>query len=292
MQAGDQLVLIPAGILGTLDHPSLKRWDILGDGANATVHSRLATAFTACELSAVAENKSKERVGCTGKIFPEWQAVWPKITDVSRGMSLMWTSGQQSLLPPAAKKMLDHQKRKFDEDWRIAFQYLDEYQDGMKNIKDVYTYHWLIVNTRTFYWDEASTSKVKKRRPGHHKHYRTPTADDHMCLCPFGDYFNHQDQGGSGGADSRLPCDVTFSSEGFTITARRDYNPGEEVFVSYGAHSNDFLLVEYGFVMDDNRDDRIELDPVFMDLLKDKAIKSALEERGYFRYDFAPFSSP
>ena len=45
-----------------------------------------------------------------------------------------------------------------------------------------YTYYWLIVNTRSFYFDELGGDV-----PENH--------DDRMILCPFVDYFNHNDRG-------------------------------------------------------------------------------------------------
>ncbi len=75
-----------------------------------------------------------------------------------------------------------------------------------------------------------------------------------MALNPFADYFNHSSRG----------CLVEFSGIGFEITADRAYAEGEEVYISYGKHGNDFLLAEYGFVMDGNVWDDVCLDEVVM----------------------------
>ncbi len=63
-----------------------------------------------------------------------------------------------------------------------------------------YTYHWLIINTRSFYY-ELLGAKIQ------------PARKDRMVLCPFVDYFNHADHG----------CNVSFDQTGFTVTSDRDY---------------------------------------------------------------------
>ncbi len=62
-----------------------------------------------------------------------------------------------------------------------------------------------------------------------------------MAQSPFSDYFNH--------TSSPSACNVLFSSSGYTITTPAKIKQGEEVYISYGNHSNDFLLTEYGFIL-------------------------------------------
>lgn len=45
-----------------------------------------------------------------------------------------------------------------------------------------YTHYWLVVNTRSFYFEPPGAKKV-------------PARDDCMALCPFADYFNHANHG-------------------------------------------------------------------------------------------------
>lgn len=121
-----------------------------------------------------------------------------------------------------------------------------------------YTYFWLIVNTRCFYYDLPTLLKPLTR-------------DDHMCLCPFVDYFNHKDEG----------CAVTFDKKtGYTVTSDRDYMAGEEISTSYGSHSNDFLLAEYGFILESNTWDSLSLDALLLSLLSEED-KERLDEAGY-----------
>ncbi|KAJ5152977.1 uncharacterized protein N7482_009455 [Penicillium canariense] len=107
-----------------------------------------------------------------------------------------------------------------------------------------FSYHWLILNTRSFYWVEAGQEPPEDR-------------NDAMAMLPFADYFNHSD----------VECDVKFDEDGYTLRATEDYKKGDEVYMSYGGHPNDFLLAEYGFFLDKNDSDCLYLDDIiFRDL--------------------------
>lgn len=65
---------------------------------------------------------------------------------------------------------------KLQEDWKIVVQVVPEASFS------TYIYHWLVVNSRSFYYEI----------PG----FDVPASvDDRMVMCPFVDYFNHQDHG-------------------------------------------------------------------------------------------------
>ena len=79
-----------------------------------------------------------------------------------------------------------------------------------------YRYHWLLVNTRSFYYDLLPGEKPASQ-------------NDCMVLCPFADYFNHADHGVcSIRVDIKttlliFQCNVTFNENGFSIMADREY---------------------------------------------------------------------
>jgi hypothetical protein len=180
-----------------------------------------------------------------------WRAVLPAATDLFKAMPYTWEPALQALLPPFAKSLLENQQRKFLKDWNVvsqAFQGLDERS---------YLYRWLIVNTRTFYWTAPGT---KRPRAPH----------DCMALNPFADYFNHADEG----------CSVQYGPVGFKIFAERVYEEGEEINISYGSHSNDFLLTEYGFILSENKWDEIRLDHIIISELSTKQ-RDQLEGIGF-----------
>jgi histone-lysine N-methyltransferase SETD3 len=67
-------------------------------------------------------------------------------------------------------------------------------------------------------------------------------------LAPFLDMVNH-----ARGSNTRLDYDA--DTQAFRLIAERAYLPGEEVCVDYGRRSNLYMLLHYGFCVDDNDDD-------------------------------------
>ena len=95
------------------------------------------------------------------------------------------TAGSQRLKPGSfhvkrkpliiKKGILHQQVRKLDKDFTAlskAFRLVS---------REEYVYHWLIINTRSFY---CVAPGIPSAAP-----------DDCMALCPFVDYFNHADAG-------------------------------------------------------------------------------------------------
>jgi hypothetical protein len=150
---------------------------------------------------------------------------------------------------------------------------------------ETFSYNWLIVNTRSFYWlgDGQETPE---------------DPNDAMGLVPFADYFNHADVAVCAPSEFHviLPKltqilkqrDVKFDENTYEFRATKDYEEGEEVFMNYGTHPNDTLLAECekvlpssslrrtdilpslsidGFFLDVNEADSIYLDDiVFRDI--------------------------
>jgi hypothetical protein len=76
---------------------------------------------------------------------------------------------------------------------------------------------------------------------------------------------------------------VSYSPSGYSITSHQDIEKGEEVYISYGNHSNDFLLVEYGFILADGTNcwDQISLDELLCPLVGEGK-RRVLEEEGFW----------
>ncbi|KAK3996490.1 ribosomal lysine N-methyltransferase set11 [Cladorrhinum sp. PSN332] len=185
--------------------------------------------------------------------YAAWNAVVPTQEDIASYVPLAWRDldALRHYLPTSALNLLSKQEAKLETDWKVASAAFPTLA------REKYLYHWLLVNTRTFYHENARTAKLPK--------------DDRMILQPVADLFNHADVSG---------CEVAFSPASFTITAERDFEEGEEVYICYGKHSNDFLLVEYGFVMDENRWDEVLLDEVVLGEMSERQ-KELLEEKGF-----------
>ncbi|KAF9872244.1 SET domain-containing protein [Colletotrichum karsti] len=185
--------------------------------------------------------------------FGTWSAVFPTPEDIS-SCPLTWPAPLASHLPPAASSLLSAQREKFESHWALASAAALPADLGY----EAYRHAWLLVNSRTFYHVTPRTAKRDK--------------EDHMILQPVADLLNHASSG----------CAVAFDKESFTIRAERDYAPGEEIHICYGRHSNDFLLVEYGFVMGagENEWDEAWLDDAVLPRLG-AAHRKRLEERGF-----------
>lgn len=149
----------------------------------------------------------------TLKKYDLWKATWPDLADLEEGMPLLWperlgganlkdsegvinTNRHPSsiVLPPSASGLWNtFRKKPLVEEYETKHQNLlsqqekrlqDAWRDVITAFPDTnwttFFYHWLIVNTRSFYY----------LMPG-----ETPPEDknDAMALVPFADYFNHSD---------------------------------------------------------------------------------------------------
>ncbi|KAJ6444022.1 SET domain-containing protein [Purpureocillium lavendulum] len=192
--------------------------------------------------------------------FDVWRAVLPSLEDVSAGMPICWPSELQALLPAAASAMLAKQQAKFDTDWALVSAAFPDDSTHARLTRDGFLYAWNLVNSRTFYHTTPRTEKLHK--------------DDHMVLQPVADLFNHAPRGS---------CSVAYDAAGFTMVALRAHAPGDELSIQYGAHSNDFLLVEYGFALprDANPWDETGLDAYVCPLFA-PAQRRRLEAAGFW----------
>ncbi|KAI0162022.1 SET domain-containing protein [Xylariaceae sp. FL1272] len=193
--------------------------------------------------------------------YTVWNAILPSLSDFS-GMPLLWDPALQALLPFRSAKMLAKQQSKFDRDFATFSTSFPDHttKEGREEAMKSFRYHWLLVNSRTFYYMDAAL----KRRPN-------LTTDDHLSLQPVADLFNHTDEGG---------CHVAYASDGYSFRATVPFKKGDEVKICYGRHSNDFLLIEYGFTMDENAWDEVVLDEVILSRFDEKG-KERLEGVGF-----------
>ncbi|XP_043710422.1 ribulose-1,5 bisphosphate carboxylase/oxygenase large subunit N-methyltransferase, chloroplastic [Telopea speciosissima] len=83
---------------------------------------------------------------------------------------------------------------------------------------------------------------------------RLPSMDGRVALVPWADMLNHS-------CEVETFLDYDKSSQGIVFTTDRSYQPGEQVFISYGKKSNGELLLSYGFVPREgtNPSDSVEL---------------------------------
>ncbi|KAF2648297.1 SET domain-containing protein [Lophiostoma macrostomum CBS 122681] len=256
LKAGERLVHVRNSSLVTVASPAVQGHKFPG---HVTVHGRLA-AFLATEYE-----KGKA-------VHKAWQDVWPSKQDFETTMPIHWSKEARECLPVTSKVLLKAQRTKLNSD----FDTIRPMYPSMS--KPLFTYTWMIVNTRTFYWDYPDLSTAHPSLP---KKRAKLTADDCYAMCPFMDYFNHSDVG----------CDPPHDKHGYSITADRDYEAGEEVYLSYGTHTNDFLLAEYGFILPINKCDALSLDHIILPELSSSQADTLKEDGFYGNYTLTPTSS-
>ncbi|KAI2842327.1 hypothetical protein CBS11852_4352 [Aspergillus niger] len=219
------------------------------------------------------------------KNLEAWRSVWPSYDEFEDSMPVLWPAhlrvsnssyggnadssspekqdqdqnrGKVLLPPSISGEWNTFPKVPVGVDYDTRYQNLLSQQekrlkDAWANVVKVYpetewkmfAYYWCIINSRSFYYVSPGKDEPEDW-------------NDAIGMVPFADYFNHVDD---------AACEVNFDGKKYTFRATRRYEKGEEVYMSYGNHSNDFLLIEYGFTLSTNPSDCIYLDDIiFQDL--------------------------
>ncbi|KAJ5252381.1 hypothetical protein N7489_002791 [Penicillium chrysogenum] len=179
-----------------------------------------------------------------------WRKSWPSRKDFEDSMPILWPTvlGGPQLPSSTDNDRTDSEQpsflpRQFQgsgiQSQRLRKAWTDVISAFPDTNWETFSYNWLIVNTRSFYW--IGEGQETPEDP-----------NDAMGLVPFADYFNHAD----------VARDVKFDENTYEFRATKDYEEGDEVFMNYGSHPNDTLLAEYGFFLDVNEADSIYLDDI------------------------------
>ncbi|KAE8379225.1 SET domain-containing protein [Aspergillus bertholletiae] len=204
--------------------------------------------------------------------FKAWRKTWPSRQDFEESMPVLWSESLRNYLPPSIsshwrsikcgrdrlqyetshQNLLAQQEQRLRSAWDIVV--------SVFPVTDweTFSYHWLIVNTRSFFYLMPGQEPPEDR-------------NDAMALLPLADYFNHSD----------VACNVKFDGEKYVFRATKHYDEGEEIYMSYGPHPNDFLFAEYGFYLDENESETLYLDDI---ILKDLSplLQEELEFQQYY----------
>ncbi|KAL4889503.1 hypothetical protein BDV59DRAFT_116587 [Aspergillus ambiguus] len=252
IQENETILMVPPGAMlnrDTIPGPFVSRFP-----AGASNHSIIAAFLTLGD-----PEKLKE--------LDPWRKVWPQWKEFEETMPILWpghlrvsdsefqdTTSSPSVLPPSASGLWntipnesvgdgakDYQNLLAQQEKRLMCAWNSVVSAFPDADWETFVYHWLIVGSRSFYYVSPG------KEPGNWV--------DALTMVPFADYFNHANDDA---------CEVLFRNQQYTFTANRRYEKGEEIYMSYGPHSNDFLLVEYGFFLDDNPCDAIFLDDIIL----------------------------
>lgn len=196
----------------------------------------------------------------------------PSEEDIDTALPQAWPRSTHELFPTRIQDQLRESTAKMNRDTET---YLKGLSPSSPDAERIFRWAWLLINSRCFYWDYPS-SIIRKgaRQPPKKKRDR----NDCMALCPFVDYFNHTAAAPDDVQAEKRISWVSFSADGFEVHAGGDYPAGDELFVSYGAHHNDYLMVEYGFRMPDNAVDSVALDDYILKRLDSDTTQHLTDE--------------
>ncbi|CAN6598460.1 ribosomal lysine N-methyltransferase 2 [Trichomonascus vanleenenianus] len=171
---------------------------------------------------------------------------------------LMWAAQERGQLPSGVLRQLLTQYTKFQSDVELVKNEVCD--EKLRQEFDVvkFKHAWLCVNTRCIYMNVPGTvSRVDK-----------------LTLAPFADYLNHV-------CDESKSIKLNISTTGLEIISKVDYAIGEEIYLTYGPHDNSTLLTEYGFVVDSNPWDSVDISNQITPLLQ-PSHRDVLSQLGYY----------
>lgn len=203
----------------------------------------------------------------TVQLLSDYIKTLPKAYD---NMPMTW---DESLIPPDMKLAIKKQQDQLLQDFCIThqidgstskdgyFNNIDKRNSIERICWECFKWAWLTVNTRCLYITISSN------------------IDQNLTLAPIIDLLNHTDVDGlnieelieqakGNGADrssvrnpscemrwNRIKGMEIYTTPSFTYS----YSKGEEVYLTYGHHSNVKLLQEYGFVLESNCHDFVDI---------------------------------
>lgn len=145
----------------------------------------------------------------------------------------------------------------FCSDLEIVTNLLSKYQTEHHLSKDQFLWAWMCVNSRCLYMS----------LPQSH------TTADNFTMAPFVDFINHS---------SQQQCVLKIDRTGFFVmVGATGYETGEELYLSYGPHSNEFLLCEYAFTLPQNEWNDLDISKELLGLMQPYEIEW-LKEMGYY----------
>ncbi|KAJ5692184.1 hypothetical protein N7462_001607 [Penicillium macrosclerotiorum] len=274
IKKGDVVVQVPTTSIFTMERIPASFKEQFPEGT--AVQTIMAAYFTHGSDDELAE-------------YELWRKAWPTRRDFEDSLPLLWPAALGGLpLPdsdpnelqaeanlltpcisgkwPTIEKIIpmkqydtEHQNLLLGQDIRLRKAWAHVTTIFPETDWRLFSYYWLIINTRSFYWVAEGEEPPNDR-------------NDAMAMLPFADYFNHAD----------IECDVKFNAEEYTLRATEDYEVGDEVYMSYGGHPNDFLLAEYGFILDKNESDCIYLDEIILRDLNNRAKEEELLLNQYY----------
>ncbi|XVF20462.1 hypothetical protein REPUB_Repub12eG0002300 [Reevesia pubescens] len=224
---GDLLLKVPKSSLIT-SHSLLSQHQTLSLFLNLKSHHSLSPSqlFTVCLLYEISK----------GKASP-WH---PYFLHLPRSYSILAAFGEfekQALQVDYAIWAADKAVSKAEYEWKQASPLLNQLK-----LKPP------LLAFRAWVWATATISSRTLHIPW----------DEAGCLCPVGDLFNYAAPGEDPHHSERL-TDAAYEEDAaaYCFYAKKDYKMGEQVLLSYGTYTNLELLEHYGFLLEDNPNEKV-----------------------------------
>ncbi|KAG5420287.1 hypothetical protein I9W82_002167 [Candida metapsilosis] len=180
----------------------------------------------------------------------------PTISDFSL-MPLNYDANTLDLLPESTREMHNKVLKRFNRDYKVVLDLLSGKTENVQSIipRDEFLLSWLSINSRCLYMKLPTSTSTQ----------------DNFTLAPYIDFINHS-------PDDH--CNLKIDNKGFQVFTTSSYSADEQLYFSYGPHSNDFLLTEYGFIVPNNKWDDIDVSEAILTMLKGSQ-KEFLKQHDY-----------
>ncbi|PIS54136.1 hypothetical protein CJI97_003834 [Candidozyma auris] len=183
----------------------------------------------------------------------------PELDELSSA-PIVWTILKHSeaehltrMLPRSTRKHTNDVVSRFENDYNRVSDFLGS---ATHISKEDFLWAWMCINSRCLYMEMPQKSD----------------ASDNFTLAPYVDFLNHS------GNDE---CGIKIDAHGFHVLTSTPYKPDSELYFSYGPHSNEFLLCEYGFTLAYNKWNYVDISDLIMPLLRPQQA-AFLKESGYY----------
>lgn len=183
----------------------------------------------------------------------------PELDELSLA-PIVWTILKHSeaehltrMLPRSTRKHTNDVVSRFENDYNRVSDFLGS---ATHISKEDFLWAWMCINSRCLYMEMPQKSD----------------ASDNFTLAPYVDFLNHL------GNDE---CGIKIDAHGFHVLTSTPYKPDSELYFSYGPHSNEFLLCEYGFTLAYNKWNYVDISDLIMPLLRPQQV-AFLKESGYY----------
>lgn len=162
-------------------------------------------------------------------------------------------------LPKSTKDHADKVHHRFITDYDVIFQLISQKIPNPQEYlsKQRFLWAWMCINSRCLYMNMPQAKNNT----------------DNFTMAPYVDFLNHS---------TNDQCELKIDRTGFHVYTTTSYDTNEQIFLSYGPHSNEFLLCEYGFMIPSgNNWNDLDLSDIIIKLLNQDQVEF-LKEYEYF----------